>query len=107
MVRRPKSDHHRALTFFFFKQIAHTHKATKVLTWPTHLAAHTLTQRHLTLRVHVFGQLKCVGVGEVSGGRHDGQDEAVFVAHIPHDHVSYLVLDVFGLVAYGQLGDAR
>lgn len=65
------------------------------------------TRQHLTLRVNVFGQLEGVGVGEVTGGRHDGQDEAVFVAHIPHDHVPYLVLNVFGLVAYGQLGDAR
>lgn len=68
---------------------------------------HARTHQRLTLRVHVFGQLKSVGVCEVTGGRHDGQDEAAFVAHISHDHIPYLVLDVFGLVADRQLGDAR
>lgn len=73
----------------------------------THTRARARARQRLTLRVDVFGQLECVGVGEVAGGRHDGQDEAVFVAHISHDHVAYLVLDVLGLVADRQLGDAR
>lgn len=95
MVRRPKS----------YYQCSELKKIT-ITSTHTH-APHTHTHQCLTLRVDVFGQLKGVGVGEVTGGRHDGQDEAVFVAHILHDHVPDLVLDVFGLVADGQLGDAR
>lgn len=60
-----------------------------------------------TLRVDVFGQFERVGVGQVSVGRGDGQDEAALSRNELHDHVSDLMLDVHRLIAHRHFSDAR
>lgn len=61
----------------------------------------------LTLRVHVLGQFEGVRVGQVGVGGGDGQDQTALPGDELHDHVSDLLLDVCGLVAHRNLGDAR
>lgn len=60
-----------------------------------------------TLRVDLLGQLEGVRVGQVHVGGGDGEDEAALPADELQDHVLDLVLDVWGLVPHGHLGDAR
>lgn len=60
-----------------------------------------------TLRVDVFGQFERVGVGQVSVGGGDGQDEAALSRNELHDHVSDLMLDVRRLIAHRHFSDAR
>lgn len=66
-----------------------------------------MTQTCITLWVDIFGQFKCIRVGQVSVGRCDSQDETVFLADVLHDQVSYAVLYVCRLVSYRHFGDAR
>lgn len=56
--------------------------------------------------VNLLGHLEGVRVGQVHVGRGDGKDEAAFPADELQDHVLDLVLNVWGLVPHGHLGDA-
>ena len=60
----------------------------------------------VTVRVDALGELQRVRRGHVRVGRGDRQDEAGLLADELHDHVPDLVLDVGGLVAHGDLGQA-
>lgn len=61
----------------------------------------------LTLWVDIFGQFESIWVGEVHVCWSHSQDETVLLTDELHDHVSDLILDVRGLVAYRDLCDAR
>lgn len=58
----------------------------------------------LTLRVHLLGNLEGIGVGQVSVGRGDGQDQTALLGDELHQHFPDLVLDVMGLVSHGHFG---
>lgn len=71
--------------------------------------AHTETHHAapLTLRVHLFGYLERIGVGQVSVGWGDSQDQTALLSDELQQHVSDLVLNVQGLVSHCNLGHAR
>lgn len=61
----------------------------------------------ITLRVHLLGNLEGVGVGQVSVGRCDSQDQTAVLGDELHQHFHDLVLDVHRLVSHGNLGHPR
>lgn len=61
----------------------------------------------LTLGVHFLWQFQGIGVGQVSVGRSDGQDQAALSGDELHDHVPDLLLNVRGLVSDWHLSDPR
>ncbi len=60
-----------------------------------------------TVRIDGLGQVECVRGGQIGVGRGDRQDEAGLLADELHDHVADLGLNVHGLVAHRDLGQAR
>lgn len=58
----------------------------------------------LTLRVHLLGNLESVGVGQVSVGRGNSQDQTALLGDELHQHVPDLVLDVRRLVSHRHFG---
>ncbi len=63
-----------------------------------------ISHGQLTLRVHLLGDLQSIGVGEVSVGWSDGQDQAALLRDELQQHVPDLVLDVVGLVSHSHFG---
>lgn len=61
----------------------------------------------LTLWIDILGQFKSIRVGQVTVGRSDSQDQAALSGYELHDHVSDLLLDVYGLVSNRHLRDPR
>ncbi|KAF3844114.1 hypothetical protein F7725_016162 [Dissostichus mawsoni] len=57
--------------------------------------------------VHLLGNLEGVGVGQVSVGRCDSQDQTAVLGDELHQHFHDLVLDVHRLVSHSNLGHPR
>jgi len=60
-----------------------------------------------TIRIDGFGEVERVRGSEIRVGGRDGEDEAGLLGDELHDHVPDLGLDVDGLIAHGDLGEAR
>ncbi|KAF3846241.1 hypothetical protein F7725_003319 [Dissostichus mawsoni] len=59
---------------------------------------------HTLCYVSVAGSVR---VGQVGVGRSDGQDQTALLGDELQEHVSDLVLDVYGLVSNGNLSHSR
>lgn len=60
-----------------------------------------------TLWVHFLGHFESVGVGQVSVGWSDSQDQTAFLGDELQQHVSDLVFNIYGLVSDRHLGHSR
>lgn len=60
-----------------------------------------------TVWIHLPGHFKGFGGGHVSVGRCDCQDDTVRVGDMLQDQISYLDLDVFGLITHRHLEGNR
>lgn len=73
----------------------------------TAMISYSLKTTAHTLRIHFFGNLQSVRVGEIGVSRRHSQQQAVLLRNKLHKHVFDLVLDIRRLVTDRDFGHSR